>query len=501
MSVALLGRQTPRIQLAPDFVHNAGDEAVDFAERIGLPLDEWQKLGLRNGLGWKENGQWAAFEVCVICQRQNGKGAITEALELTALFVWGLSVVIHSAHRLDTSRAAFRRIKSLIERNPDLSRRCKPINDSDEHIEMIGGGRLEFRTRTRSGGRGLTCDLLVLDEALELTDEQIAAIVPTLAARPNAQIWYTSTVPEFADQHLCKVRAAAMAGAPRLAYCEWGVDKGANLGDPAVHAEANPAYGTRLTGDRLADLRRILGDAKFSTECCGIWPELQAGGVLDPARWETLLDIASKRDGDIVLMPDITPMRDHTTIGMFGMRADGLEHMQLLDYREGASWLLARMVELHETLDPMAWVIDDHNGAFALIEDLATHGITVPEDPEKPHRGAILILNASGAASATGQFIDAFRAKPSPLRHIGDQPLNDAIKNVKARPIGDGLIGWGRKISDIDIGPVVSVGGARYCYRLWKPIIGQPAFAAPATARAATQTTGSIFRPTSRLKL
>lgn len=477
MSAVLLGQQTPRLQLAPPFAYNSGDDAVEFARRIGVPLDPWQQLALRNGLGRTADGTWSAFEVCVICQRQNGKGSITDVLELYALFVLGLPVIIHSAHRLETSRKAFRVIKGIIERNPDLARRCKPINPSDEHIETIGGCRLEFRTRSGSGGRGLTADLLILDEALELTEEQIAAIVPTLAAIPGAQLWYTSTVPQFAEQHLCKVRAAALDGAPRLAYVEWGVDRGANaaetqriLADPAAHAAANPAYGRRLTAERLADLRRILGDAKFATECLGIWPELATGAVLSPARWRDMLDRESRRSGPVAIMLDVTPMRDHGTIGLAGERADGLEHLQLLDYRPGTAWMVARAAEWKQVLgdDLVCFVIDAKNGAMSLLDDLREVGITVPDDPERPERGDVLVLDAAATSAATGQFIDAFRADPLRFRHLGQEPADQAVENAKVRQIGDaGQIAWGRKASEVDIGPLVAFTGARYGRRLW----------------------------------
>nr|MDT0658041.1 hypothetical protein [Micromonospora sp. DSM 115978] len=491
MSPVLLGQQTPRFQLAPPCLHNAvGDDAVEFGRRIGVPLDPWQQLGIGNGLGVREGGAWAAFEVCVICQRQNGKGSITDVVELYALFVLGLPVIIHSAHRLDTSRKAFRVIKGIIERNPDLARRCHPINDSDEHIETIGGCRLEFRTRTRSGGRGLTCDLLVLDEALELTDEQIAAIVPTLAARPNAQIWYTSTVPQSAEQHLCKVRASARLGAPRLAYVEWGVDKGSTtaetariLADPVAHAAANPAYGRRLTAERLDDLRRILGDVVFATECMGIWPDESTGAVLDPARWRLMLDPDSRRDdgADLALAVDVTPMRDHASIGMYSLRADGREHMQLVDYRPGTDWLVDRIVELRQVLNPICIAYDAKNGAHALLPDLAECGIVRPRDREEwdqePKRGDLLELDTPAAVDAVGQFIDGFRAPPLDddrprYAHLGQGPLDTAVRGAGARSVGDaGQIAWARRASEVDIGPLQVITEARYGYHLWVDVV------------------------------
>src|SRR5690606_29069996 len=107
-------------------------------------------------------------------------------------------------------------------------------------------------------------------------------------------------------------------------------------------------------------------------------------------------------------------------------------------------------------------------GAKALLDDLAEQGITVPEDPERPERGDVLVLDAAGMASAVGQFIDGYRKDPTVFRHLDQEPLNTAVENVKTRPIGDGgQIAWGRKASEVDIGPIVTVTGARYGRRLW----------------------------------
>ena len=187
-SSQLRGAQTPRLELRPFEVSNAAQDAVDLFELTGERLDEWQKRCLEIGCGESAEGNWAAFQVGVIAQRQNGKGAIIEALMLASAYVWGNRVTIYAAHRGDTARATFRRVRALIERTPDLARRTKPISDSDEVITLLGGGRLEFRTRTRSGGRGLTGDLVILDEALELDLDQIASLLPTLAARRPALV-------------------------------------------------------------------------------------------------------------------------------------------------------------------------------------------------------------------------------------------------------------------------------------------------------------------------
>src|SRR5262249_57118025 len=122
---ALLGDQFPRIASGPAAAWSEGERAADLAEAAGLRLDDWERWVLEQGLGRARSGQWAAFEKCLIVSRQNGKGAILEALELAALFLddFGVDLILHSAHEFKTAAEAFLRIRSLISDNPVFERR------------------------------------------------------------------------------------------------------------------------------------------------------------------------------------------------------------------------------------------------------------------------------------------------------------------------------------------------------------------------------------------
>ena len=476
-AAALLGQQTPRLQLAPPCVSNAAEDAIGIYEACGRRLDPWQELCLRIGCGETLLASWATFENGIIASRQQGKGAIIEALMLASAFVWGNKVTVYSAHHGATVSKTLRAFRELVKNTPDLARRCKPINDSDDVIELIGGARIEFTIRTRAGGRGLTGDLVILDEALELNPDQIAALVPILLAIPHAQLWYFSTVPQHADQHLCTVRSRVLAKGPRLAWAEWGVDKefavARGYDSPEVLAEANPALNIRITLERLHDLRGILGDKLFATECLGIWPDQVAGAALDPAAWADMADAESRRAGDVVITMDCTPMQDHGTISLYGLRDDGLEHMQLVDYRPGISWMVGRAAELKETLNPLAFAVDEKNGVAALLPEFKEVGIAPPENEEEPQRGDLFVLKTQDAATAVARFIEGYRRVPSVYRHLGHQePLNDAVRNAKVRTIGDaGQIAWGRRLSDVDIGPLVGVTNGKYVFETWHDVI------------------------------
>lgn len=175
-------------------------------------------LGERDEVYWNEvlGGQrrkYAALEFGLVVARQNGKGSLLEARELAGLYLLGERLIVHSAHQFDTSLEAFSRILVLIESTPDLDREVMRVSRShgEEGIELKSGQRLRFRTRTRGGGRGFTGDCLILDEAMYLGPQIMAALLPTLSARPNPQIIYTGSAGTKESIQLGRVREIGRA--------------------------------------------------------------------------------------------------------------------------------------------------------------------------------------------------------------------------------------------------------------------------------------------------
>jgi hypothetical protein len=192
----LYGKQTPRVSSVPPCDVSLGDRAIEFAAKAGLFLDPWQQLVLRQSLGVVRGGRWAASQVGLLVPRQNGKGAVLEALELFHMFALQTPLIVHSAHKFDTSQEHFLRLRTLIEANPDLSRHVKamPTSQGHEAIVLRNGNRLKFKARTVGGaGRGFSADLVVLDEAMLLPEQALDAMMPTLSARKNPQVWFTSS--------------------------------------------------------------------------------------------------------------------------------------------------------------------------------------------------------------------------------------------------------------------------------------------------------------------
>jgi len=226
------GSQTPRVSNVPPYDLSAAPEVIELAASAGLHLDPWQQYVLTHGLGMHSDGRWAANRVSTWVPRQNGKGAIIEALELAWLFLFEEEEIVHSAHQHRTSQKAYARLEKLIRRTPDLFRRVKQFRQAngEQQIETHDGRLLQYNTRSRTALRGFSSKKVVLDEAQELNLEQIAAIMPTLSAQYNWQAWFFGTPPDDPTAWCYGLREDGEAGVPRLAHFDWGAVL--NLDDP-----------------------------------------------------------------------------------------------------------------------------------------------------------------------------------------------------------------------------------------------------------------------------
>lgn len=454
------GSQRPRELLIPEYSTTAASEVIDLAQTAGLVLDPWQRFVLEHGLGEQRDGRWAAASVGTWVPRQNGKGGIIEALELGWLFLLGERLILHSAHEYKTAQEAFLRIKGLIENRPDLDKRVNRYwqANGEQGIELTkaaGGARLRFVARSRTSGRGFSGDKNVLDEAQELTLQQMAALLPTLSARPNPQLWYFGTPPEDATAWCYALKDAADDRAPRFAWFNWGADIDITnpedlhrLDDRDEWYASNPALGIRITEDFVEDERRTL-QIKFAPERLGAWPvKAKLGSVagIDADTWKSLGDPEAERPADVVFSIDVSPMRDMASISVAGMQEDGLVQVSTVEHKAGTGWIAARCAELKETWDPACFVLDSKGPANTLLEELAAVDIRPPDNEDYPQRGFLSLMTMTEVAQAFGKFVDA--ARQSRLKHRDDAPLNTALAGANTRPLGEGSA-WARKAGDI----------------------------------------------------
>lgn len=466
------GVQEPRILQVPDYVSSAGAEAIELCRLAGLDLDPWQELVLTHSLGERPNGKWAAFEVGLVVPRQNGKGSVLEARELTGLFLLNERLIIHSAHEQATSSEHYRRLLHLIESVPEFDRRVlrAPKGKGMEAIELRGGQRIFFKTRTGGGGRGLTGDLVVLDEAMILPTATMAALVPTMAARSiegNPQLWYAgSAVDQDKHEHgvsLARIRERGIRAQGSIVYAEWSAegDDPDNVpeevrADPLAWAESNPGLGIRMSCEHVGNESEALGPREFAVERLGIgdWPATDGsdGRVITDEQWRPRADTELVLSNPVCLAFEVTPDRRFSAIGAAGLGADGVEGVEVIDMRPGTDWVADRLAELKKAHKPVAILCNDNGPAGALIDEV-----------EKKPGLRVTRVNTSEAGQATGMFYDA--VDQGVVRYRSPDPdLDAAVAGAVKRTLGEAWA-WSQRNSLVNIAPLVACTIALWGFR------------------------------------
>lgn len=435
----------PRVSSFPDCRSSGGQEAVELAASAGLQLDDWQQFCLHAALGEAKDGRWAAFEVGLIVPRQNGKGSVLEARELAGLFLFGEDLILHSAHEFKTAAEAFRRVLALVESTDDLRKRVAKVRTShgDEGIELVTGQRLRFVARSTGSGRGFSGDVVILDEAYRLPPEAMGALLPTMSARPNPQLWYASSAGHADSEVLRSVRDRGLRGDdPNLAYLEWSADPSAAIDDRDAWAQANPALGIRIAPQHVERELAALTSVEFRRERLGVWDlSAAAPGALNVEAWANAVDVTSRALDPVAFGVDVSP-DGAAAIAAAGVRADGLLHVEVIEHRPGTAWLPERLADLVRRWNPSAVVLDVGAPVGALVPEMERLGLQLQKIA-----GREVAQSAVGLAGSINQ---------AQLRHVDQADLNAAVAAARRRNVGD-LWAFGRRGSSVDISPLVAV--------------------------------------------
>lgn len=303
--------QIPRVRVAhARAAKSFGDLASELAADYGLVPDEWQELVLEDWLSADRSDKWKYLNCGLTVPRQNGKNALLEIRELFGMVGLG-ETILHSAHEVKTAQAHFRRFKYFFgEKANDPSAKFPDLNAMVDHVRNVNGqeaivlksdpergfkgGVLRVIARSKSSGRGFTADVLVIDEAQELTEDALEALLPTTSAAPtgNPQWIYTGTVPgpNASGEIFSRMRATAQGDTPgAMCWHEWSPDpdRKVDLDNRDLWAETNPAlHAGRLQERVILAERKTMSDEGFARERLGLWPaHAGATRAIDPTTW------------------------------------------------------------------------------------------------------------------------------------------------------------------------------------------------------------------------
>jgi len=412
---------SPLVRRVPVAADSEGYDCCELSTAYGLRPFDWQRTALIDTMGVREDGRWAAPRGGWSVARQNGKNGGAEMFEVHVTAMLGMRV-LHSAHEVKTARKAFKRLLDFFDnprRYPELAALVKEIRrtNGQEAIELHNGGSVEFLARTKASGRGYSADILLLDEAQELTDDELEAMQPTISASQNPMLFLMGTPPRPDKPAVVwrRFRQAAVDNLdPEMFWIEYGVEPDADFAARESWARSNPGAPESISWDTIAGEFATLSPEGFAAERLGVWfpkPE-NIGGAIPLERWEALADRCEPQ-GTPSFAVATAQDRSWSAIASAWKRPDGSVQVELVDYQRGASWVTER-----------AEAIQARYGVQVLVTNAARGLVRGAREPSQTEQ-----------AQAHNALVEA--VLDFTMHHPDQAALNIAAQTCGWRPFGD----------------------------------------------------------------
>ena len=443
----MIGAQTPRIQVEPARAYSDGTLAAMLMEAYGRPMYDWQRLVVDCWLGRDADGNYSVLSAGLASPRQNGKNVCLEAREFFGLVVRG-EKILHTAHESVTAKKSWKRMAAMFSdrRHPEIQKLVRYIRrtNGEEAVVLENGGAIEYSTRTREKARGFDgVSLIVYDEAQELTDDQVEAIMAVASSSETGerQILYTGTPPyPNCPGTVFRKRRQICLDAPgeHDAWHEWSIAAESvaeiRADDRTLWYMSNPSLGYQLSEAFTAEEQRTMSADGFARERLGWWsPVLSrvADYAIPEEIWDGCRSDEPKPEGKTAYGVKFSADGSEVCLAGAVIPAVGPARISLIDRKptgHGTRWLAQWLNERQAKASCV--VIDGRNGADVLVDRIS--------DTWK-FKGSVVRPSGRDIVAAAGTLTDAL-AERTVTWFSGQEALRESAVTSVKRPVSGG---WG----------------------------------------------------------
>jgi len=170
-------------------------EVAGLCTLAGITPDAWQQSVLDRVFAAGSNGKAAEFEVRASPRDRDAAARVALQCALGWLFLADERIAL-SARNSHEMTQLFSFLLRLINGNDFLQQRLARVShrNGDAYIALRTGARVSFMSRARGAGRGSHAGKLIIDESMGLTDSQLMALLPFIAAAPDPQVLLTGVL-------------------------------------------------------------------------------------------------------------------------------------------------------------------------------------------------------------------------------------------------------------------------------------------------------------------
>lgn len=433
-----IGSQTPTLSKLKRYTKSDYKKAIDLYEKSGNKAQKWQETILKHILAYNKNHLWVHTKFGYSLPRRNGKSEILLMRELYGIIKG--EQINHTAHRTTTSHASWEKLCRVLDKIGITYESLRATGRERVEIPETGG-RVEFRTRTTTGGLGEGFDLLIIDEAQEYTADQESALKYVVTDSQNPQTLMCGTPPTvvsagtvFVDFKNDVIEGASKNGA----WCEWGVEEQSDPHDKKLWYKTNPSLGTIFTERSVED--EIGNDiVDFNIQRLGLWIKYNQKSAISEVDW-----LACKVDK----LPELK-----------GSLFCGIKFGQ--DGRNAALSIAVKTVEddvFIESIDCQSvkngddWLIDfmKHAKPELIVIDGASRQSILQEELRAAKIKNICLPTVKEIINANSLWEQAIYEKT--ISHMDQASLTQVATNCEKRNIGSqGGFGYRAQFEEMDI--------------------------------------------------
>ena len=308
----LMGHVKPRVHTPFLKGDSRVQEVADLAEKIGMPLLEWQRFILEDMLRIDEKGEFRRKTLALLIARQSGKTHLARMLILAHLFLWDSKMVIGMSSNRNMALDTFRQVANVITDNDFLKDQVRQIRyaNGQESITTLKGNRYQIVAATRDGSRGLTANFLFIDELREISEEGWKAARPTTRAT-GGQTLVCSNAGDAYSVVLNDLRERALSyPSPTLGWYEYSAPPHCKVDDRNAWAMANPSLGTLISESTLEEAVSTNPINNTRTEMLCQWVD----SMTSPFTTQMVSDTSDSTlqitpGGNIVFAIDVSPSK------------------------------------------------------------------------------------------------------------------------------------------------------------------------------------------------
>jgi phage terminase large subunit-like protein len=429
-----------------------GHAVAEVAAALGKPLMPWQRYVADVVLEIDPlTGQFAYNEFGLTVPRQSGKSTLILAKAVHRATATGFfgprQKIVYTAQTRNKAREKWEEDYAAdLKASKTFGSRIKPhFGNGNEHIRFTNGSRFGIEATTEKAGHGSTLDEAYIDEAFAQADNRLEqAFRPAMITRPNTQLAWVSTAgwldgsPFLSDKVRRGRDQVEMGVREGLAYFEWSAPEDADIDDRAAWRMCMPALGHTISEQAMAAELAAMSDNPndFRRAYLNQWVLRDDPGsetVVDLGVWAQLEDIEQVRPTPVAFSVKVSHDRKWSSIGLAGLRSDGLTHVQIVQAGRGTGWVVSRVAELVKEWKPVAVAITPTGPEGSLLAPLAAAGVDV------------LKVSTRDEAQACGLFVDAVHEHR--LRHAGQPQVNASLGAARKRTTGDAYLFTGDDIA------------------------------------------------------